>query len=120
MTIQFQPINQPSSSKGWARFSAKSEGKPVIESRNGNEWVSAPHVGQVEPGSKIIVTVQTQLNHGKGRTARKETLTETYTLIAAEGESCIPGSVETESGMNGVINKYRVGGYVSVQGARIA
>ena len=85
MTIQFDLLNKPSNSKGWARYAAAVEGKPVIMSRTGNQYVSASHAGDVEPGAKIALTIQTMLRHGKGRTAREEIDTDKLTLVAEPG-----------------------------------
>lgn len=85
MTIQFDLVNKPSNSKGWARFSATADGRPVIMSRTGNQYVSASHAGEAEPGARIALTIQTMLRHGKGRTAREEIDTDKLALIAEPG-----------------------------------
>ncbi len=120
MTIQFAPINEPSSSKGWNRYQVSVDGRRVVESATGNAWVSSAKAGEVEDGATLILTVQTMRRVGKSRTARENVETEKYTLIADSTATCTPGSREATSGINGVMSTYMVGGYVTVTGARLA
>jgi hypothetical protein len=83
--IRFTLASMPSHSKGWARYKADANGSRLIESRTGNEWVSAPHAGQAAEGAEIIVTTQTMLRSGKGRTAKETTATRTYRMVAEAG-----------------------------------
>jgi hypothetical protein len=90
--VSFTLLRTPSNSKGWARYSASVEGKRLIESRTGNEFVSASHTGSTEAGKTIAVTTQVALNVGKGRTSRQTTTTNAYTLIAEPGAHCEIGN----------------------------
>lgn len=82
MTTTFEFDTAPSHSKGWARIKAASDGKPVIQSRTDNEWVSAGKEADLTEGQLITLTIQEQVNVGKGRTARKELHEGVINLIA--------------------------------------
>jgi hypothetical protein len=86
--VAFRLLKTPSNSKGWARMAADAGARRLIESRTGNEWVSADHSGSAAPGEEIVLRVQESLAHGKGRTARQEVKTYTYRLVAEDGAAC--------------------------------
>lgn len=84
MRITFEIAHNISNSKGWGRYSASTAAGPLVRSRTDNVWVSAPHSGETEEGTPITVTLQTMERVGKRRT---ETInTESYNLIAADGQ----------------------------------
>lgn len=91
--IRFDLADQPSNSKGYGRYKAPGA---KVKSRTGNEWVSASHDGEAE--GVFTVTIEVELTVGKGGRfgARKERSSETFALVAAEGESATlkfyPGS----------------------------
>lgn len=85
-TIKIEVTDQPSRSKGWARYAASQDGRRVVETTTGNEWIgSTTKEGQAEAGSIIEVRSQVQLSVGKGAYGRKETSTESYKLIVDDG-----------------------------------
>lgn len=80
-TIKIEIISQPSRSKGWSRYSLKQGATRIIESRTGNEWVSADHEGQAEGDATL--TMQVCLREGRNN---KETVyPKTVTLRPADG-----------------------------------
>lgn len=82
-TVKFTLNDKPSNSKGWGRYSVSQGDRRVIESRTGNQWVSASHEGQAEAGSEIVLTAQVMLREGK---YNKETIySEVTKLVVAEG-----------------------------------
>ena len=82
--VHFAITHNISSSKGWGRYKAAANGCPLVQSSTGNEWVSAAHSGEIVEGSTITATLQTMERVGK---MKKETIaSETYTLVAAEGQ----------------------------------
>jgi hypothetical protein len=85
MTIQFTIAHNISSSKGWGRYKAQTAAGKLIESSTGNEWVSAPHAGEIEPGAAITATLQTMERVGKGSRQRENIDTSSYSLIAEPG-----------------------------------
>jgi hypothetical protein len=107
--INITITSAPSRSKGWGRFGASSGGVPVITSSTGNPWVSAGHSAAVEEGAEVKLTLQVQLNIGKGFNARKETTSKTVMLIAEDGAEC---EVEHKPGSQGLT--------LRITGARLA
>lgn len=88
MQITVEVIDQPSRSKGWARYAVSLNGAAIITSTTGNRWVSSTtKQAEVEPGAIIEVESQIQLAVGKGHYARKETTSRTYRLQVAEGQT---------------------------------
>lgn len=103
MTIEFTITHQISNSKGWGRYSAKSSAGPLVQSSTGNEWVSAPHNGELTEGKLFTVTTQTQTVSKSG----KKTLdTNNWHLVASAGATAVIG--------------YWTGLEITVQGARRA
>ncbi len=92
MTVTFELRRTVSNSKGWARYAAAVNGSPMIQSRTGNEWVSASHEGDAAEGCEIIVRTQTMLRVGKGRTERESRYNHSYVLRAEPEATCEIGS----------------------------
>lgn len=90
MKINFEITHNISSSKGWGRYKAAlATGAKIVESSTGNEWVSAAHAGDVEPGAEIVVRLQTMERSGK---MRKETIENyDYRVIAKDGSRATLG-----------------------------
>lgn len=84
MKINFEVAHNISSSKGWGRYSVRTQSALLVQSSTGNEWVSAPHSGEAEEGTAITATLQTMERVGKRR--EEKISTESYRLIAAEGQ----------------------------------
>lgn len=59
-------------------------GGPLVQSSSGNEWVSAPHIGEAAEGTEIAVRLQTMERVGKRREERIDNYD--YRLIATLGE----------------------------------
>lgn len=79
-------IDQPSRSKGWARYKVTdAAGVPVMTSSTGNEWMSAPHGGEFEPGAVLTLVIECELITGKGRAARRVRSAEAVALIVTDG-----------------------------------
>lgn len=83
--VTFAVIQLPSRSKGWGRYKATVDGKPVVTSTTGNEWISSTKVASVEVGTEIDVTLQINLTHGKGRTQREEIETFPLRVLVTPG-----------------------------------
>lgn len=84
-TIRIEVLDQPSRSKGWARYAAAYNGAAIVSTSTGNEWIGGTtKEGDAPEGETIEVTSQVQLMVGARR--RKETNTETYRMIVAAGE----------------------------------
>lgn len=107
--VKFSILDTPSNSKGWARYAVGQDGRKVIESNTGNEWVSSDKSGDAEQGSTITLRSQVMLRVGKGRTAREEIDTETFTLVIENGAEC---EIEHKPGSQGM--------RIAISGARLA
>lgn len=90
VTVDFSITHNVSTSKGWGRYKVTGQdGAVLIQSRTGNEWVSAGHSCDVPGGTPITVTIQLMLRVGKTR--RETRYTDDYRLIAAAGETATCG-----------------------------
>lgn len=98
-TVEFHIADQPSRSKGWARYAASTSTGNLITSRTGNSWVSADHSGEAADGTVIELTCEVELNTGKGRRARRERSSQQYQLVAEAGSSC---EIEFRPGSQGL------------------
>jgi hypothetical protein len=109
-TITITHHDQPSRSKGWARYRLTAAGRPVIYSQTGNEWLAfgsgstlvKPRTCAVANGARLRLEVEVQLR--EGRAARATTYTHTVTLSADGGDSRIrfrPGSQGAELSIAG-------------------
>lgn len=109
-TIRAEILTTPSRSKGWGRYRVEGANGPVMESRTGNQWLSANHSAEVEDGAAILIEMDVELSVGKGGGyARKERSQRQVRLVAAEGESV---EVEHRPGSQGI--------RVRLHGARLA
>jgi len=91
VTVKFTLATMPSSSKGWARYKAAAvDGANLIESRTGNEWVSAPHDGETVEGAEFCVDSQTMLKTQKTRTGTL--YARRHRLVAEAGATCRIGA----------------------------
>jgi len=107
-TIEFKLIDKPSNSKGWGRFSASVNGAAIIQSRTGNEWVSANHSGESEDGAEIVLTCQIMNRIGKRKT--EEITKQEYRLIVESG-----ATADVDCRPTGVAQGMRI----EVNGARL-
>ena len=82
--ISFSITHNISSSKGWGRYSARTQSGLLVQSSTGNEWVSAPHSGETAEGAEIVAVLQTMERVGKRR--EENISTESYRLVAATGQ----------------------------------
>lgn len=92
-------LDKPSNSKGWGRYAVDQDGRKVVESRTGNQWVSANHAGDAQPGSQITLTMQVMLRVGNSGRQREEVSKEIHTLIVEDGASC---EIEFRPGSQGL------------------
>lgn len=91
--IRYEILDKPSNSKGWARYSA-----PGVQSRTGNEWVSAPHNGDIcDNGTPFELRTQVQLRKARG--GQHPLSTDTYRLVAMANECC---EIEHRPGSQGL------------------
>lgn len=86
--VKFHIMDKPSNSKGWGRYSVNQDGRKIIQSNTGNEWVSSDKAGNAEVGTQIALKTQVMLRVGKNARAREEISTETFALIVEDGASC--------------------------------
>lgn len=77
--VSITVVDQPSKSKGWARYALSVAGSPVLKSSTGNRWVSASHSGEAQDGAELVLEVETMNRQGK--MSREERRTERFTLI---------------------------------------
>lgn len=93
MEMKFDLVKQPSHSKGWVRYrvTSSTDTRRVVESRTGNEWVSASHHGQVAPGERVEVVIELMLI--TQRTRRESRQTFEYSLVADPTASCMLGNI---------------------------
>lgn len=88
--IAFSITHNISSSKGWGRYKATCEGKPLVMSSTGNQWVYADHSGSAPEGSPIVVTLQICK---RAKKSGRETMDTTdYGLIVAAGQTATLGT----------------------------
>lgn len=92
--INIEILSNPSTSKGWARYSAPGA---AVRSNTGNQWVSADHSGEVAEGAEFVLTTQVCLITGKAK--RKEITTEEVRLVAREGASCVVSNIPGSQGL---------------------
>lgn len=106
-TIKITITDKPSNSKGWGRYAASVDGRPVLRSRTGNEWVSAGHTTDELPeGTVVTVRLQVMLRIGPRR--REEITTAERRVVVAPGETC---TLDLRPGSQGL--------YLRLEGARI-
>lgn len=90
--VAIQITEKPSNSKGWARYSVLEGERRVIESKTGNQWVSANHAGEVADGTEITLTTEVMLRVG----GKPQVRAKSFSLIADTAATCkieyIPGS----------------------------
>ncbi|MDT8442631.1 MAG: hypothetical protein RQ723_13400, partial [Desulfuromonadales bacterium] len=108
--IAIRVADKPSNSKGWARYRLMGDdGRYVVESRTGNEWVSSSKSGEAQDGESLTLDIDVMLRVGKGRTAREERTQHTVALVAATGAKA---NVRHYPGSQGM--------WLQITGARLA
>jgi hypothetical protein len=104
IAIRIEIIDQPSRSKGWARYRGAG-----VSSRTGNPWVSASREGGVySDGAVVEITTQVRLRKSRG--GQHPLSTMTHRLVAAPGQVCM---IEHRPGSQGLALKV----YGAIDGA---